>query len=425
MCLRIVIGIFVGALVACTCSSKEPSDEKLVFTPAVCEVGLYELGDEFVAVTRRDNNFRYSYSDGRWGKVNEDVSFECGDNSVRTEGSRVWKKRSLQITDTTFDANGVALAGQLIEPLFANAETPLVVLAHGSEELGWIEAASYPYQLVGRGVSVFVYDKRGTGKSKGIYSQNFPRLADDLVAASQEAKRLAKHRFKRFGLLGFSQGGWIAPLAADRTGADFIGVGYGLVVDILEEDASQVALELREAGYGSDVIAKAKGITDVTARLAVSGYQDGLNDLDSLRKLYADEEWFPMIRGGFTGVILGISSNELREKGIPMFDRLDIDWSVKPMKVLREVDVPQLWALAEDDREAPISTTLDRLQILRSEKKDITVFVFPKVDHGMWEYEQQPDGSRYFIRVTDKYYDLMADWSKGVLKPPYAGSSEH
>ena len=92
------------------------------------------------------------------------------------------------------------------------------------------------------------------------------------MAAAFEAKRLAGNRFGRFGLMGFSQGGWIAPMAAKQSDADFIAVGYGLLVDILEEDASQVELELTEAGYGDDVIAKAKALTDVTARLAVSGY---------------------------------------------------------------------------------------------------------------------------------------------------------
>ncbi|MEM8772456.1 MAG: alpha/beta hydrolase [Pseudomonadota bacterium] len=424
MRLLLVFSILITGLAACSGSNEKKPLKTAGFTPGSCDVGVYGPTESFVAITRRDGAFRYSFHDGRWGKISDKAIVECGDGAVRIDGSIIWEQRSLQITDTRFDAAGAALAGQLLEPLDAGAETPLVVLAHGSEEVGWIEAASYPYQLVGRGVSVFVYDKRGTGRSSGVYSQNFPHLADDLAAASQEAKRLAGQRFGRFGLLGFSQGGWIAPLAAERSEADFIGIGYGLVVDILEEDAAQVALELREAGYDDDVVAKAKEITDITARLAVSGYQDGLEDLDELRERYGNEEWFPLIRGGFSGVILGISTDELRNSGIPMFDRLNIDWSIKPMDVLRDVNVPQLWVLAEDDREAPISKTLDRLQTLRNEGQNISIFIFPNTDHGMWEYEQMPDGTRDSVRVTDKYYDLIADWAKGALQPPYANSSE-
>jgi dipeptidyl aminopeptidase/acylaminoacyl peptidase len=107
-----------------------------------------------------------------------------------------------------------------------------------------------------------------------------------------------------------------------------------------------------------------------------------------------------------------------------MFDRLNIDWSIKPMDVLRDVDTPQLWVLAEDDREAPIAKTLDRLQALRGEGKEIEIYVFPDTDHGMWEYSQGPDRTRELTRVTDSYYDLLADWANGTLKTSYSSSTQ-
>ncbi|MEO0330545.1 MAG: alpha/beta hydrolase, partial [Bacteroidota bacterium] len=94
----------------------------------------------------------------------------------------------------------------MIEPAVAGPETPLVIFAHGSERSGWLDTHRDPYQMVGRGLSVFVYDKRGTGASGGDYSQNVPRLAADLALAAAEAQRLAEGRFGRFGLIGLSQG---------------------------------------------------------------------------------------------------------------------------------------------------------------------------------------------------------------------------
>ncbi len=57
-------------------------------------------------------------------------------------------------------------------------------MVHGSENpaIGNV----YPYMLVAQGVSVFVYDKRGTGASEGDYTQNFELLADDAAAAPLE-----------------------------------------------------------------------------------------------------------------------------------------------------------------------------------------------------------------------------------------------
>lgn len=420
---RLPIGLcLLLSLGACSDRPPESVEPAPTFTSATCEVGLYGAAASFVVITRRDEDYRYSFSDGRRGAVSSDGDIVCGSNAIQVGAEHILGRREISVTNARFVSGNATLAGQLLEPADAGADTPLVVLAHGSEALGWIGAVAYPYQFVGRGVSVFVYDKRGTGMSEGEYSQNFPELADDLVAASAEAKRLAEGRYGRFGLYGFSQGGWIAPLAATRARAEFIGIGYGLVVDILEEDAAQVALELREAGFGDDVVEKAREITDITARLAVSGYTDGLDDLDAVRQRYGDEPWYPFVRGGFTGVILGLPTARLRNEGIPMFDRLRIDWSIKPMDVLRTVEVPQLWVLAADDREAPVATTLERLKVLRGEGKDIQIVVYPNTDHGMREYVQAADGSRAYTRVTDTFYDVIADWAKGELASGYAES---
>lgn len=418
--------LFSAALLLGCSPAQTPESVSAPIVSKICDVGVYGSGisDDFLVITRRDDNVRYSFSDGRAGDIGDNSPVQCVEGNVQIDTGETWARTPITVTDTRFEAENAILAGQLLEPSDAGSDTPLVIIAHGSEELGWIEAVPDIYQMVGRDVSVFVYDKRGTGLSTGQYSQNFPELADDLVVASMEAKRMAEGRYGRFGLFGLSQGGWIAPLAAQRSGADFVGIGYGLVIDILEEDAAQVELELTEKGMSEEIIAIGKQITNVTARLAVSNYQDGLEELAALQAQYGEEPWFQDIRGGFSGVLLGMSTDQLRDEGIPMFDRLNIDWSLVPMDVLREVDVPQLWLLAEDDREAPVVKSLERLNALKAEGKDITLFMFPDTDHGMWEFRQAADGSRDYTRVADGFYALMADWAKGELEPPYGNSAQ-
>lgn len=410
----------MAALGGCALSQSADMLENIAQSP--CEVGIFGSEASFVALTRSGDQFPYSFSDGRVGDVGDPIVRGCEPGSLALANGTALARIPIKVQPTHFASNDAILAGQLIEPFDAGPHTPLVVHAHGSEESGWIEAARDPYQMVGRGISVFVYDKRGTGRSEGAYSQNFPQLADDLVAASREAKRLAGDRFGRFGLVGLSQGGWIAPLAANRADADFVAVGYGLVVDILEEDAAQVELELRRAGYGDDVLAKGRLVTGVTGLIAKSGYTEGLDELDALRERYRDEPWFQQIKGGFSGVILEMTTDELRDNGIPMFDRLNIDWSLVPMEVMRSVAVPQLWVLAGEDREAPVATTLARLKTLLAEGKSIAIYVFPDTDHGMWEFEDRPDGSRQMLRITPGFYDLMADWAKGEREAVYGDS---
>ncbi|WP_414715723.1 alpha/beta hydrolase family protein, partial [Stenotrophomonas maltophilia] len=114
----------------------------------------------------------------------------------------------------------------------------MVVLVHGSERTMAV-AAIYQRMLVAQGISVFAYQKRGTGDSEGEYTQNFELLADDAAAALAKARELAAGRFGRAGYFGGSQGGWIAPLAATRSQADFVAIGFGLVVSPIEEDREQ------------------------------------------------------------------------------------------------------------------------------------------------------------------------------------------
>ncbi|MEL7447225.1 MAG: alpha/beta fold hydrolase, partial [Pseudomonadota bacterium] len=379
---------------------------------------------QFVAITRSRDGYSYTFDDGRLGDAEAvGAKVQCGNGSVLVNGNSVWPKVPLLETNTRFRSGDAMLVGRLIEPPGASNATPLLVHAHGSEPTGWIERGRDPYQMVGRGISVFVYDKRGTGQSEGQYTQNFPLLADDLVAASQEAKRLAGNRFGRFGIVGLSQGGWIAPLAADRAQADFIGIGYGLVADIREEDAAQVQKELGDAGFGGDVLAKARDITSVTARIAASDYTDGLDELTEFQQRYSEEPWFSIMQGSYTGVFLRMSADELRTNGVPQFNNLDIDWSLNPMSVMRGVEAPQLWILAGEDREAPTGLTLERLSILRGEGKDIAIYMFPDTDHGMWEYDQKDDGSRTYLRVTPGFYNLMADWAKDRISVGYGRAS--
>lgn len=386
---------------------------------ASCEVGLYGQSTDFVVLTRSEDGLRYSFADGRVGDPSSpDARVVCVDGSVLANGDLL-APQELRVTDTVFDADGVPLAGRLIEPPGADVGTPLVVYAHGSERWGWLDSVRDPYHMVGRGLSVFIYDKRGTGASGGRYSQNIPRLARDLAFAAAEARRLAENRFGRFGLIGLSQGGWVATSAADAADAEFVVVGYGLLADILEEDAAEVELALREAGYGPEVIAQGRRITDATARIATTGSQEAVRALEPLRVEFGEKLWIGHVEGDFTGLLFHATTEEILTQLGPYFESLDVDWSIDPVAVVREIDVPQLWVLAGADREAPVSLTLDRLRKLQHDGQDVAVAVFPETDHGMWEFEMREDGTRDFTRITPGYYDLIADWTKGELSGTY------
>lgn len=380
-----------------------------------CLPGVYH-GDNhtFVAITIQQNGYQFMDSTGEYGRLSRaDTAIQCDEHWIIWRDKR-WDKQNVYVVNTRFSSQEAVLAGQLILVENANRHTPLVVYAHGSERTGWIESAMEPYQLLARGISVFVYDKRGTGRSTGQYNQNFPLLAKDLVAASLEAKRLAVGHFGRFGLIGLSQGGWVVPLASNDADADFIAIGYGLITDFTSEDADQVQLEITALGLGEREKAAARRFTDITARMIKSNYRNGFNELIDLKKTYAEEPWLSSIKGSYTGVLIATPPETLLSKGIPFFDSLDVDWTVDPVQNVKAVHAPQYWALAEKDREAPIQKTLKILLELQQHDHNIQVRIFPNSDHGMI---LPGEG-----RISTGYFDSQADFAKGEMKSAYGGS---
>lgn len=144
--------------------------------------------------------------------------------------------------NVAFKSVGVTLAGTIFKPEHPQAA---VVLVHGSgREKRMVEMASL---LARNGIAVLTYDKRGAGESGGTYvgpevgtnnidSANLKLLALDASAAVNTllAHLPAKHSY--LGLMGFSQAGWIIPLAArENPKVNFMVVFSGPVVTTLEQ----------------------------------------------------------------------------------------------------------------------------------------------------------------------------------------------
>src|SRR5262249_39221854 len=144
-------------------------------------------------------------------------------NFAGVSGERI----AFDVKETTFQSRGTKLVGRLVMPK-GTAKVAVVVFVHGSENDSALD--DWPLQriLPAEGVGMFVYDKRGTGRSGGTYTQDFNVLADDAVAAVRAARHLAGGRLSRIGYHGTSQGGWVAPIAANREPVDFVIVAYGL-----------------------------------------------------------------------------------------------------------------------------------------------------------------------------------------------------
>lgn len=412
------LAFLVAALAASLCSSA---------AHAACTAGAYGLGNgDFVVIVPVPSipppGQRYMFRDGRRGSTADAESpVACADDAVtvRTaEGNARWPRLAMMETDARFDSVGTELAGRLLEPATPDPRRPLVVMVHGSERTPSLRNP-YAYALAAQGIAVFMYDKRGTGDSQGDYTQNFELLADDAAAALAQARQMAAGNFGRTGYFGGSQGGWIAPLAATRSEADFVAVGFGLVASPIEEDRDQMLSEARALGLGPDVIAQINRVSGATARLMTSHFSEGFEELETLRRELRGQPWVAQIDGEYSGAMLRLSDADLRRIGRARFDNLEVIWDYDSVAALRRVDVPLLWILAGEDREAPIEGTRSALSSLIAEGRRVDLYLFPDTDHGMVEFTTNPDGSRRVTRITDGYLRLVGDWIKGEAHAPY------
>ena len=389
-----------------------------------CPTGLFELPgskQQVVITARPTGSYRFTFIDGRRGDVGTaDSPLSCTGGKLLGKGEQpIWNAVDLRLTDVSFQSHGTKLGGTLVEPPGPGPH-PLVVFVHGSERTSPM-SGSYPLILAAHGLSVFAYDKRGTGKSEGEYTQNFELLADDAAAALAESRRVAAGRFSRIGYFGGSQGGWVAPLAATRSKPDFVTVAFGLIASPIEEDREQVLSEMRAKGFGNPDLSQAREVAAAAAKVVSSRFTTGFERLADVKRLYGAKPWFSQIQGEFTGEVLREDEADLRRIGTALFDNLELIWGYDSRPTIAKIDVPQLWILAEADREAPPATTLAALQQLRENGTKIDVFSFPGTDHGMVEFTEAGDGSRSYTRITEGYFRLLADW----IKQSPAGSYGH
>jgi hypothetical protein len=323
-------------------------------------------------------------------------------------------------TDTVFASNGVKLAGRLVLPK-GDGPVPIVVLIHGSEHYSGRDYYALQRLLPAEGVGVFVYDKRGTGASGGVYTQDFSVLADDAVAAVKEARRMAGARAGRVGFEGGSQGGYVAPLAATRTRVDFVIVGFGLAVSPLEEDREEIVLEMAQKGHSAADTAKALEIADAAGEVVTSKFTRGVDRFDALKAKYRNEPWYKDLHGNFTVDLLPYSGDALRAKAKDLLVGTPMRYDAMP--VLRRLDTPQLWQLGTDDFDAPSAETGRRLKALGTAGRPITLAMFPHTQHGIYEFETKPDGERVNTRNPDGYFAMIRDFARdGRLNGSYGDS---
>jgi uncharacterized protein len=231
---------------------------------------------------------------------------------------------------------------------------PGLVYIHGSgPEKKNIDYARYFAQ---RGIAFVTYDKRSIGKSTGkFYSgkrvryKNLELMASDACLGAQYLKNMPQIDTQKIGLIAFSQGGWIAPIAAS-----------------IDNDISFLVI----ISGGAITVGEQRKFCKLT-------YEYKGNDFFTT---FSKEE------------IKTIESD---------LKKAEYD----PIPILKSLDIKVFWLYGENDAIMPISTSLNNINILKDQyKKEYTIKVFENRNHILRLHGDSRLDAPEFIR------QLIVDW---------------
>ena len=306
--------------------------------------------------------------------------------------------------DVGFSNGDVTLSGTLVLPS-TDGPHPAVVFIHGSGRNTRESLRFFADTFASHGIAGLVYDKRGVGDSTGDFREDlissFVDLADDAIAGQSVLQERPDIASDRIGFWGFSQGGWLAPLAASRSErtAFVICVG-GPGVD--GESQMQFAIPnlMRADGFSEEAIVQTlkdrAHLQDLLHEIAVSG--EGWEELDA-----------QVERIKQTGLPLYVGIPETDHQDIS--DAIDIEaWRPErseaekhnPYAVLTKVTCPVLSIYGECDVSVPVAKSVEVFEAALEEagNVDYTIKVFPKANHGVRVGDDYAEG----------YLDFMTSW---------------
>lgn len=377
------------------------------------QTGLYTMDDKsrLIITPSADPDLRYRKVDGTSGRLylQPDSTYISAPGWSQKANPTIYAQ--LNKGQLTFKENGKVLHGQLTklrtvpvtfgDSLYGELFLPLqgapravVLLQYGSGNESAIANNYVQYLLTQDKIAVFVFDKRGTGRSAGVYTADFVRMAKDMAAGVEKVKTLPVVKGLPIGVMGESQGGWVVPLTATLTKVDFVLSCYGLAISPQEENRQEVLHELRDTAYK----AKALEVAAVTDRIVMSKFREGLPELAVLKSKYGEEAWYKELEGDYTGPLAHATAAQIAQ--FKKIFSMDIDLYYDPMPALRKVDVPMLWVIAGKDTEAPNTETIARLKQLQAGGSKLDLVIFPEADHGMIEKNGHSVG----------YFQLLKDW---------------
>ena len=327
------------------------------------------------------------------------------------EARRARRLDDLEQEDVAFQNGDVRLVGNVTLPKSAGRH-PAVILIHGC--CGTIPTRDFGYwsaYLAHHGFAVLAFDRRGGGESTGDANASYEELARDVLAGLKMLQARPDIDSPHIGLYGMSNGGYVAPLAAVRSGGQvaFVAVRSGSARPVGGNIDYEVGNDLRSQGFDERAVDRAVAIRRRVTDFVVQRPEISPAAWDSLKaevNRVADEPWFGWSRTAWVPLV-SVSDPD----GRAYLATLRSAWEYDPMPYWKQVRMPIYVMLGGLDRSVPSQETASALRSAFSLVKhpDATVRLFPNGDHGLLVADEGRGGRSEPYYVPDFQAGLV-DW---------------
>jgi pimeloyl-ACP methyl ester carboxylesterase len=316
-------------------------------------------------------------------------------------GPRIARRADIEKReDVRFRSGDIQLAGTLISPN-TEGKHPAIILVHGSGRQDREYVLPLARFLIRRGIAVLGYDKRGVGGSTGDWNvASFDDLAGDVVAAFEYLKTRNDVNRAQIGLLGWSQAGWIMPLAAVRAKdiAFLISVS-GPGIPGSETTIDQAEDEMRARGMRPQAIEQIVGLMKLQYQFARTG--QGWEEYAATREKIAAR-----LGGAPPDTFPGTPDH-------PYWQFIQRLYFHDPAPTLRQLRVPTLALFGELDNnivaEKNRSAWEEALKL--SGNRDYTLLILPKANHLQLEAKVGSNAEIASLqRFVPAYFTTIQDW---------------
>jgi uncharacterized protein len=291
-------------------------------------------------------------------------------------------------TPVTFKCKNLTLTGRLILP-DTKEIVPVIVYIEGSGPNSPLDTARRSWYkthfddcLLKHNIGILYYNKRGIGGSEGKwYTADFFDRAEETKAAVDFLKQHPAVDSANIGVLGHSQGGWIAQLAAALYPGDvkFAVSVCGPTFSVFKQIVNDYQSE--------DVL---KGMDSLTAnKKAVSG----------TKRLF------------FYSSVFSVFSDNLKQiKRIKHYD---------PAPYLTRIKIPMLLVFGEYDLLVYPEWSLEALNKTFDNHipENFTVYVAPQASHGLFikpgKYKSVGENQ---IQYSEEFHEFYVNWILNQIK---------